>query len=235
MYSGHSSEVMISSVGVYNRVLKDSEVGVLSTGGHVRATGDPHCANLRGEHFNVYSVGELEFIAVPREGVRRGEDLEVVATVTPVTQDPCVATLIRMVSVSGGILGGAPALNISVSSGGLAFNEEWQRALMEDTHHERASMHNMSLRTWFNGRRTLVQVDVQSVKLTLSLMDRGNLNLEVFGLDSFGDAAGGLLGLDSHASAATPLLGCADIALVARDPEDFATVTDRFFWHAAAA
>lgn len=235
----HSSDVMVSSVAVYNRVLLDSEVATLYTGNRARASGDPHCTNLRGEHFNVYSVGEVEFITVPRVGEARGKDLKVVATLAAVTPKPCAPTFIRMVSISGGLLGGAPALNVSVNSNGVSFNNEWMDALTGDTQHQRASLYNMSLRTSLDGKTTLVQVHVQALKLSIRLMDEGNLNFGIKGLDSLGDTVGGLLGLDPHASVVNPLPGCADktsrIELAARTAEDSATVSDTIFWHAVAA
>jgi hypothetical protein len=209
----HNGDIQISDVAIFTRALTDIEVGTLYNGGArisqaaaSHAVGDPHCVNVRGERFNVYTTGNVTMLQVPRKESSPGQYYRLRALIVPVSNAPCAPTVITQLHITGSWLGNKPSLTITASPQGLPeVTEAWRDELFGPSHNR--VVH------YKNGNKALVVPIKQGIGLVVKPRKAAAsgvfyFDLVAVGLPSLGDEAGGLLGVDTHDEDSQPPPGC---------------------------
>lgn len=175
----------------------------------VSSTKDPHCRNVRGEAFDIFTTGNLGMVHAPRDGATRGEDLTVTAQIQTLFGKGCGPTYITAVEITGLWLGmDSPPVRIIPAPrivDGLPL--AWQRLLQQGAA-KAGNVHMVSRNV------DVLTVRLVQHKLIVMIQQRRlpngqrYLDLHINGLTNLGGEVGGLLGLDGHTLESQPSENC---------------------------
>jgi len=188
------------------------------------ATGDPHLMNTRGEKFDIYKSGQMEFLRVPYGCVPDGENhcganFTVHATIQGVSEsyDCGQSHYITSLRFGGAWLKDHP-LEVQMKSGemvvllqGGRVTPSFKRRTITNEVQvympDEYQVHVGAGETWIDVSR-----DLQPVHFFLNLQARS--------LGKFGCRIGGLLGDDDHAAVSKPPAGCSKSSMLLAKKSD---------------
>jgi len=175
------------------------------------ATGDPHLINSRGEHFNIFKTGQMEFLRVPYESVAAKADFTALATIQAVaeTDNKCeqVQYITGMRFGGSWLKGKSLEINLdSINPGGV----QKQMSVLLGGEQVMQSPEPIDVGEkmqliWNNDEQAVLKVGEASVHMKLN---HYFLNVDAHDFVSLGSKIGGLLGEDDHADVSTPPSGC---------------------------
>ena len=178
------------------------------------ASGDPHLVNLRGERFDIYKLGQLEFLRVPYQSKKDQANFTAVATIQDVagsTSRCKESRYITSVLFSGAWLRSRP-LEVSIDRGqmnvllgGVQVKPSLQPLPIGDM----VQLHmpdETLLHVKIGEANIVVSRDIQPVHFFL--------NVQATSLGKLGYRIGGLLGEDDHAHVSTPPAECRNLMML---------------------
>lgn len=152
------------------------------------ANGDPHCTNMRGEHFDVYKRGKISMVTIPQGRDPAEADFSITVVVTPTWWKKCAASFISLAVITHEA--GCEQITIRTGDGLMPAVEILPNA-------ERSC--NQTSTTDKIGEATvMLKVGERSIKFWQTTKYDKYLNMEVFGLANEKQKVGGILGLDEH-------------------------------------
>jgi hypothetical protein len=207
------------------------------TGPKVKATGDPHVTNVRGERFDLRRLGFTELLRLPRQVAEGAQPL--LSVLGRVDADStCVDTFIKELDFGGSWLSRSGKLTLSTSGAGRGVHEaisltvngtaldvaglravEGLMDVLEVATPEIRQTKDSMIRAQKIQRQTFLTVNMrfQQAQLSVDWVHRrtarshvNHLNLKVTSLPepTKGMEVGGILGLDDHAVATVPSDHC---------------------------
>jgi len=169
--------------------------------------GDPHITNVRGKRFDVFSTGTLTMVKVPRSAPTSGSALIMNATLEQIPGNgKCFPTVIKDVRLQGhGV--GESALTIRCGQGS-------PEVFMGDGVQQVHALPQVLARR-ADGSLLVKVGAVSAVISQRASRSQGYtfLNVQVHGLETYGEEAGGLLGLDDYTGDSEPEAGCRAVHL----------------------
>jgi hypothetical protein len=172
------------------------------------ASGDPHLINTRGERFDIFKTGQMEFLRVPYESVSGSANFTLLATIENTRESITQCDESRYITslLFGGAWFSGQPLDVTmdhgqmvVRLGGVPVKPSPQpRTLgnMLQLHRPDENQVHVGVGDmWID-----VSSDLQPVHYFLNMQARS--------LGSLGSRIGGLLGEDDHVAVATPPPGC---------------------------
>lgn len=169
--------------------------------------GDPHITNVRGKRFDVFSTGTLTMVKVPRSAPTSGAALIMNATLEQIPGNgKCFPTVIKDVRLQGHAVGES-ALTIRCGQGSP------EVFVGDEAQYVHALPQVLARRA--DGSLLVKAGAVSAVISQRASRSQGYtfLNVEVHGLETYGEDAGGLLGLDGYTGASEPEAGCRAVHL----------------------
>jgi len=189
-------------------------------------SGDPHVVNVRGQHFEVFQLGEHTLVHLPRSAPANETLLDVKVKIAPCNHDlfswNCKSRFIEDVNISGSLIGEKKSVHFS--AGKLIEKQEiltarsgdgklWHHKhdLHFDLHSSKYGPVRMTATTGKAGTgmklhlgdaATIFIQSKQSKFKNAGKKDVHWLDVSVRGLQNLGGDIGGLLGLDDHTKAA---------------------------------
>lgn len=176
------------------------------------AVGDPHVTNIRGEKFNVFKTGHMEFLRVPFKSAYTDANLTLLGVVQDIvgTSDECEQQRYITSVFFGGAWMGDRKLNVSIQDGELAVRLGTSFARINSSDHEIPIGDLLHLHA-----HDKEQLQLRAGEMAIGVSAAGNhngkhffLNLEAKSLTALNTRIGGLLGEDSHDDVSAPPLGC---------------------------
>jgi len=171
------------------------------------ASGDPHLTNTRGERFDIFKSGQMEFLRVPYESVTKNANFTVLATIQGVSDSIEKCKEYRYITSLrfGGAWLGDQLLDVAMHEqqmvvllGGVKVKPSLQPlpiGNMQLNMPNERQLHVGVGATWIDVSR-----DIQPLHFFLNMQARS--------LGSLGCRIGGLLGEDDHVGVSTPPSGC---------------------------
>jgi len=168
------------------------------------AVGDPHLINSRGENFNIFKTGQMEFLRVPYESVAEKADFTAIATIQAVaeTDNKCEeADYIQGMRFGGSWLKGKSLeINLDPIHPGAV---QKKVTVLLGGHQVMQSPEPIDVGEkmkliWNHDEQLVLKVGEASVDMTLHYYF---LNVEANSFMSLGSKIGGLLGEDDHTDA----------------------------------
>jgi hypothetical protein len=174
--------------------------------------GDPHVTNIRGEKFNVFKVGHLEFLRVPLQSAYKDANLTILGNVKDLvgTSDQCEQVRYITSVLFGGAWVGDQKLNVSVEGGELVARVGTSFERINPSDHATPIGSLLHLHMPDKGH---AQLRAGQMSIAISAAgDHGGkhfyLNLDAKSLAALKCQIGGLLGEDSHDDVSTRPSGC---------------------------
>jgi len=175
------------------------------------AVGDPHLINSRGEHFNIFKTGQMEFLRVPYESKAAKADFTAIASIEAIgeTDNKCEgANFITGMRFSGSWLKGK-TLEVNLDSISEGAVQKKVTVLLGGDQLIPAPEpidvgENMKL-IWHHDEQVVLKVGEATVDMKLI---HYFLNVEARSFMSLGSKIGGLLGEDDHAGVSTSPSEC---------------------------
>jgi len=171
--------------------------------------GDPHMVNINGEHFNIWRLGEVELLRIPRDPMHRAQ-IRFVAKVSNENE-----------AQSGNGCTRAPYMTAMRLSGSWFGNRELFIRMVAGEMRVHVGSKNLSPLekvpiedNLIVSRPSEALVTVQAGNATINVMHDAffkpyfYLNTEARNLGSLGSEIGGVLGLDDHTVVAQKPAGC---------------------------
>jgi len=169
---------------------------------HLGAWGDPHAANLRGEEFDILSLGQVDLIVYP-QGSPESESKLVIRALIQQGGVHCHDTFMKDISLSGSWLNDTFSFKENEDTGELLI---FKNNILHSLNSNESSKPEDPQIDFIN-KRTISFKPSQS-KTEVVIFSEGRvhqgqgiyLNLKLTGFTALEGAVGGLLGLDDHDS-----------------------------------
>jgi len=153
-----------------------------------QAHGDPHCTNMRGEHFEVYKRGKLNMVTIPQGSSEGNADFSIVVVVTPTWWKKCAASFITLAVV----MRESSCERITIRPG------DGLMPAVEKVLNFEKSCNQTSTLEEIGDSTVMLRVGNRKVKFWQTTKYDKYLNMEVYGLDGEKQKVGGILGIDEH-------------------------------------
>ena len=166
-------------------------------------TGDPHRINTRGQSFDVYKTGQMEFLRVPSESTTEGAKLTALATIEPSSLSP-TRKCTRELYIASLKFGGAWLMGhlLVLSRAGKKMS-----ATLDDVPLKPSPEQGISEKVKFfmhdNQKRFFVVIGATLIDVSRVAHPVPRLDIHVKSLQSLGCKIGGLLGDDDHKEVST--------------------------------
>jgi len=178
------------------------------------ASGDPHLVNIRGERFDIYKVGQVEFLRVPYQSKKELANFTALATIQDVSGSTSRCEESRYITsiMFGGAWLGERALEVSMDQGhmnvlhgGVPVKPSLQPLSIGGMVHAQM-LDETLLHLQIGAAKIVISRDIQPVHFFL--------NVQATALGKLGYRIGGLLGEDNNADVSTPPAECRNLFLL---------------------
>lgn len=209
----------VASAGPPPTAVADTKPAVASTGPPaMSATGDPHLVNIRGEHFSVFTSGQVEFIRMPWESMTEKADLAVHATIQSFNE---TNTCKRDLYITGMLFGGSwfkgKPLEVNVDFIHPGATRKEMKVFLGGVPVLPSTgpidLGNKMALHMYDNNKILLIVDEASVAVDLHYFF---LNVKADSFSKLSQKIGGLLGEDDHSAYSMKPAGCEDEVLLAK-------------------
>jgi len=172
------------------------------------ASGDPHLINTRGERFDIFKTGQIEFLRVPYDSVSGNANFTLLATIQNTRESTVQCDESRYITsllFDGAWFGGQP-LDVTMDHGQMVVRlggVQVKPSPQPRTIGNMLQLHMSDedqIHLDVGETRIHVSSDIQPVHYFLNMLARS--------LGSLGSRIGGLLGEDDHVAVSTPPSGC---------------------------
>jgi len=178
------------------------------------ASGDPHLVNIRGQRFDIYKVGQVEFLRVPYLSKNEQANFTALATIQDVAGSTSRCKESRYITsfLFGGAWFGDRHLEVSMDRGhmnvllGGVKMKPSPRPLLIGGMVQAHMLDETKLQVQIGAAKIVVFRDIQPVHFFL--------NVQATSLGKLGYRIGGLLGEDDNAYVSTPPAECLSLFML---------------------